>query len=167
MPSLVNKVPPGLLALLGIKAGGQNPSILPDTLTPTIELLELYVSGNCTEVNANTSAITNPQLWNASALPQPGAGEMFVVERMSIAAAGTLPAATTYRLQPIIYEPTGVRHFPVGPAVTATVNERLLSGNDRWFIVPPGYRMGIAALAVTLGTATAFTISARYVPLSL
>jgi hypothetical protein len=51
--------------------------------------------------------------------------------------------------------------------VTATVNERLLSGNDRWFIVPPGYRMGIAALAVTLGTATAFTISARYVPLSL
>lgn len=42
MPSVINRVPPGLLSLLDIKAQGENPRFLGDQVTPTFDFWQLY-----------------------------------------------------------------------------------------------------------------------------
>jgi len=44
MPSLVNRVPQGLLDLLGIKALGLNPAVFPDTLQAVLDLEYFYLN---------------------------------------------------------------------------------------------------------------------------
>lgn len=46
MPSRINKVPDGLLDLLDLKALGQNPSVFPDTVQPSIDLFPFYAAGD-------------------------------------------------------------------------------------------------------------------------
>lgn len=167
MPSLVNRVPPGLLSLLGIKAGGQNPAILPDTLQPTLELLELYVSGNAVDVDAATSLVVNNGVW-AIGTPAPGPGEIYLVERMSVTIGANLAAGTTYRVVPTISDAvTAGRVFPVGPEASATAGQRLSVGSWGGFVLPSGFRLGLFAAQVTLGTAVQMSVAARYVPLSI
>lgn len=167
MPSQVNRVPPGLLSLLGIKASGQNPSILPDTLTPTLELLDLYMAGNAQEVVASTSAVNLVGIWGVASL-QPGPGELYLVERMSVSTTTALAAGTTYEVQPMLYEAsTGARRYTVGPRVGATVGQVFCTASERPFIVTPGYRLGAFVSVATLGVAQQFAVAVRYVPLTV
>lgn len=167
MPSLVNRVPPGLLSLLGIKAGGNNPSVLPDVLTPTLELLELYVAGNAVDGVAATSVITGLGVWGVAAF-QPNPGELLYVERMSVSRTAGLAAGTTYTLQPCLYDlNTASKIFAVGPAITATAGLSLLTASERPFIVPPGYRLAAFCSQFVAGTVVSFNVAARYTTLSI
>lgn len=163
MPSLVNRVPPGLLSLLGIKAGGQNPSILPDVLTPTLELMELYSSANATEAAGTTSAVNLTGLWGIAAL-QPGPGEIFLVERMTVDLVNVLAAGTTMRVQPCFYQ-----NYPytVGLPAEAGPGEVLSVFSQRPFILPAGHRLALFASKVVLGVAAQFRIQARYLALTI
>jgi len=167
MPSLVNRVPPGLLSLLGIKAGGQNPAILPDTLQPTLELLELYIAGNAQETLQLTSAVNLPGIWGIVS-PAPGPGEIYYVERFSVGILSVLAAGTVYRVQPAIYDASAANKvWTFGPPVSAAAGEIFNCASDRPFILPAGYRLAAMVSQYTAGTPVQMRVAARYVPLSI
>lgn len=168
MPSLINRVPPGLLSLLGVKALGQNPSILPDTVQPQLELLDMYLAGNAQEAQSTTSAINLPGIWGVTT-PAPGPGEMFYVQHLSVGSLVVLAAATGFRVQCAMYDVTAANKvWTLGPEVAATTGEMFFSSNYRPFILPAGYRLAaFVSHFLAGGVATQLRVAVRYVPLSI
>lgn len=165
MPSLINRVPPGLLSLLGIKALGQNPQWLPDSLQPTLELLQLYTSANAQESTYLTPAIGAAGAF-VSTTAGPGPGELWLVDRMSVYTNGGLPVGTTLTDVRPIYQNTATNAltFLNGTAASATVGEQLIIGGQQ-FVLPVGCRLGAHVRSLALGTAQQLTVCVRYVPL--
>lgn len=57
--AVVNRLPPGLLDLLGIKNGGKNPGSLVDQLMPVLEMRDWYMTQTAAAVSAAGSAAIN------------------------------------------------------------------------------------------------------------
>lgn len=168
MPSLINRVPPGLLSLLGIKSLGVNPSLLADMVQPVLELRDLYYGVYAQEAIHTITAPAAPGI-HVSNLAGPGPGEIWLVERMSIFPTVVLPAGTTYgNVSPMMYnQGTAVAHaLDSGTLITITAGQTGQIGSSR-FILPTNYRLGAFIGSVTLGTATAWYISVRYTVVSV
>jgi len=166
VPSLINQVPPGLLSLLGIKALGVNPSILPDELSPSLDLFTLYIAGNSIERRSTTAAIGTTGFFSAAALIVP-AGELWLVEAFSIDLSAVVGAATTYRLKPAYFNVGTNALFAVGASASATTGDRLNAKADDWFYLPSNYQPGVYCEQVTPGVPQTCNIAFRYVPLKL
>lgn len=157
MPSLINRVPLGLLGLLGIKALGKNPSFLQDTVQPTVDLSNLYVHSNLELLEALTGNVNAVGVFTSGGV-QNLSGEFWVFPRVCIRGA-TLGAATTYRLR------LGLQDINLGLVVASSPNaasgatgERIYLGWEGPIIVPPGYALTILCEQYA-GVAQPFTIS--------
>lgn len=160
MPSLVNRVPPGLLSLLGIKALGVNPSVLGDELTAELDVTSLYLASNAELLGGATNTLTAPGVFPVGALLVP-AGELWVVNRASAHATANLAAATTYRYRIAVYDAPNQRIVQVGSLATGTVGERLSSAFDEPIVMPAGEQLVIFCEQATLGTAQTMRIDAK------
>jgi hypothetical protein len=166
MPSLINRVPPGLLSLLGIKAVGQNPTLLGDALTGFIDLTPLYTAGFAEIASAATSSVSST---GVSVIPQNlvPAGELWVVTRAAMFASANLAATTTYRLRLAVWDSIASRVVDCGPSVSAAAGERPATYIDGPFVMSPGEQIALICESVTLGTAQGFTISCKFSRLSI
>lgn len=173
MPSLINRLPGGLLSLLGIKSVGLNPQILADSVQPTIDLgrfYEAYGSQVVTGANGSASGIGvfyASEWWN-----QVSNNEVWAVQSVCIALAGyaALPAATTYRARVAIFNPNnGVVVQGAPEALTFTTGETPLwtLSPDAVILVPPGFALGLFVNAATLGTAQVFQTFGRVTKLAI
>lgn len=168
MPSLINRVPPGLLSFLGIKALGQNPSQLSDELTPVLELGSLYLAPYSETRQFQTAVINAPGFFSASGALVP-AGKIWVCGSISLNTSGVIAAATTYTGMGLCWNPTGTSIiYDVGaPLVTATAAGRLLTGVNELRVLPPGAQLGVHGQAVTVGTAQLFYVNVRLIELDI
>lgn len=160
MPSLVNRLPPGLLSLLGIKALGVNPSILPDELTPNLDVTALYLNGNAESVSGATNSVTADGVFTVAATLVP-AGELWVVNSAALYSTAALAAGTTYTFSLGLWESYNSRVVRTGPIVSATAGQRPYTAIDGPFILTPGDQLALFCQTYIAGTARAFVCSAR------
>lgn len=167
MPSLINRVPPGLLSLLGIKAMGENPVVLSDQLQPTLELSDLYAGANAIRLNGSTGNITGTGLFQVTAL-QPPSGEIWVVSSCCYRTNAALAAATTIRGRAVVHDVSlGVPVYADSGTLTGTTGEQPSMGWARPVIIPPGYGVGVFIDAAIIGTAPTVRFDALLLRLAI
>lgn len=165
MPSLINRVPPGLLSLLDIKALGQNPSLLSDTVQPTLDVLNFYARSYGQLVTDFSNIPAAVGFLPVTAFDA-GPGEIVICAGVCIIADATLAAGTTVRWRGVVADAaTGRLVSTVGERVNAAAGEQLSSGTDELVIVPTGNRLGVMVEQLTLGTGPRARISARIIRL--
>lgn len=160
MPSLINRVPPGLLSLLGIKALGQNPSVLADILTPELDVTDLYFAAFSEQAGGTTGAITTAGTAPFSALTVPP-GELWYLDRLAIVSTGALAASTTYRVAAAIYDNAGQRLEYVDQSESFVTGDRCVCRLSRPFILGPAMSPALFTLSTT-GTAQTFRYDGRF-----
>lgn len=167
MPSLINRVPPGLLSLLGIKAMGQNPVVLTDELRPTIELLDFYAGANAIRLNGSTGNLTGVGLFQISAL-QPPTGEIWLIHSCFFRTNAVLAAATTIRGRAVVHDVSlGVPVYADSGTLSGTTAEQPSMGWGRPVIIQPGYGVGVWLDAAVIGTAPTVRFDAMLLRLAL
>jgi hypothetical protein len=142
VPSTINRVPPGLLSLLGIQSTGINPSVLLDSVQPVFDLEQLYLQAS--SISEGTSISLTSQgvfQFNIGA----GPGEVLVVNGCAMYATGALGAGTTIAFTPIVISTTATPFAVtiVGPNVRQTTGNSIVSGTDQTFFVPPNHNLGL------------------------
>lgn len=161
MPSLINRVPPGLLSLLDIKALGENPSTLADVVQPTIDLLDFYFriySSLVTDFTAVPAAVG----FQPVTAFDTGPGEIVICAGLGCIADSTLAAGTTVRWTPVIADQaTGRVLSQVAPETSGQATEQPYTGTDAVVALGPGTRLGVMISQLTLGTGPRARISAR------
>lgn len=161
MPQLINRVPPGLLSLLDIKALGQNPSVLSDLVQPTIDLSSFYYrifSSMITDFTAVPAAVGFQPVTAFDA----GPGEILICAGLGCIADSALAAGTTVRWTPVIADQaTGRVLSQVAPEASGTAGEQPYTGTDEIVALGPGTRLGVMIESLTLGTGPRARISAR------
>lgn len=95
MSQLIQRAPLGLLSILDSKAGGQNPNVLSDTVTTTLNALPLYEVQNRLSRNSQILAGAIVQGFNdgAPTLLQPQPGEIWHVLGLSVRGEAGIGAA--------------------------------------------------------------------------
>lgn len=164
--SNINRVPPGLLSLLAIKSLGQNPSLLSDTVQPSIELYKLYSGVYAEEMQATVSAPANVGIHTANAAV-PGPGEIWIVSEFTLTPTAALAAGTTYgNICPVMVSRSSNAVYSLDPGTvqTASAGQQLCIG-VRDFILPTNFTLGMFVGNLTLGTALDWYVFARFVRL--
>lgn len=158
MPSNINSYPPGLLSLLGIKALGQYPSVLPDTVQPTIDLNQFYFGYGATFVKEDTDT-AQPIGQKGFNIGTAGVGELLIITSGALYFS-TLAVGTGITIRPEVYHlATGTRTW-AGEAATAAAGQQLLVGFEN-VVVPPGFRFGYEVTALTGAVVQPCTFGAR------
>lgn len=160
MPQLINRVPPGLLSLLGIQSTGRNPVLLADDLQAVLDLTQSYFIGQ-SQVYGDVTAALGTTGFFSGAVGSPSAGELWVFSQVVIA-CGVLPAATTYRVRPAVAQVgTGEILHVSSMTASGTAGERPVAATTEPIYVRPNELLGVFVESVTLGTASPFAIYGR------
>lgn len=100
--SVIQQIPPGLLSLLGIQSGGQNPQQLAGVVTPTMDMLGWYTASVLRTVGGAGDTITGNGVFTAAALTVPSGEWWYLIDghaRVSCAAATQLTATAHWLIQ--------------------------------------------------------------------
>lgn len=162
MPSLVNRNPPGLLSLLGIKSGGDNPNVLGDSILPVLQVTELYLAGFAQPEAAATNAPAAPGFFAVNGpLLIPGPGEILVMSGVAATAQAAIGAGVTIKYKVAITQNIvgGVFEI-VSDTITATAGDIPSTGSTDVIIVPPGFTPGVYVDSITGGAGPAFALRA-------
>lgn len=165
MPSLINRVPPGLLSLLGIKALGQNPSVLSDTIAAEIDVAPLYLQAFSELVANSTTPFTTTGI--VGGLVVVPAGEMWIVNRAACYAGAVIGAATTCRIKLVVYESVSQRILLTSEASTATTGERFLCSLQGPLVLSSGEQVAVFCESFTGAAAVTATMAMEVTKLSV
>jgi len=144
MPSVINRVPPGLLSVLDIKAQGENPRFLGDQVTPTLDFWPLY---ELQKAVPKASAIVGAAFGLRAELTVP-ANEYWHVLHMS-GSPSALGAGDSYSICCYLFGSLTVGAYfegPVGPYVGSAApvaGELNRCYADRDFWAGPGDLIGV------------------------
>lgn len=165
MPALINRAPPGLLSLLDLKAMGENPSRLADTVSPTLDMLDFYLRAYSSLVTDFTGLLNATGFFPVTAFDT-NPGEVVVLGGLGVIADSVLAAGTTIGLCPVMADAALGRVIAkVGEPVSATAAQQFTTGTNDIIILPPQTRLGVVVNNVTLGTAPRARFSARVIRL--
>jgi len=159
----LNAFPPGLLSLLGIKSGGSNPETITEILQTTLELRDWYLAQQWQEVALDVPNVNAPGFFNWNDFGNKATWVRFVSARST----AVLAAGTTIRGRLGLQQIGSIQWRSLGSLASATAGESLVSVYEAPFIVPPGFRLGFAAEAVTLGTAPSMRLTCDAIQLSI
>lgn len=161
MPSLINRIPVGLLSLLGIKSVGQNPVMMPDSVQPVLDLTRFYTI-QISEYIAGTSGTANTVgAWPLSNWQNTTQTELWIVQTASIWRSTGLPAATQYTLR------LGVYDVLTGAVVNSSFSATYTVGQipavswcdaESQIVIRPNQALAVLVEGVTLGTAVTFDV---------
>jgi len=145
----INRQPTGWLGFLGIKNGGRYPSQSSDTLAPTWDLSDLYLSNSRNW--ATTSAAVNG-LGNYPHFTPPN-GQVWYVHSYG-GVSPTLGSGETLIMVPLLWNTALGYGTPLsdGTSLQAAVGNRASVALPRPIILGPGDSLGFAAIRWTLGT---------------
>jgi len=165
MQSPINKVPVGLLSLLGIQAVGENPKVLNDVVQPVIDLTEMYSRDPAFVLNQVTSGINATLLfsWPAVAPPQ---GQMWVFENLNLSVTAAIGAGTTLRGRAVVFEinALSVLHFVADDSgvISGTTGERPCAGIRGPVVVRHGQQLGFFVEAIVGAGAPVVRLTGGY-----
>jgi hypothetical protein len=167
MPQLINRVPPGLLSLLGIKGTGQNPVLLADELVTTLNTTEAYYAAVSQPYQ---DVVTTPGTvgFFGGTISSPPAGELWVFPNVQCAFGAPLAAGTTSKVRLAVAQLGSAEILHASPGVCeGTVASRPLGPDSGPLYVRPGETLGVWVESLTLGTAASVAIFGRRVVLTL
>jgi len=153
----VNRVPPGLLSLLDMKALGQNPVTLSEQLVPTLDLLGNYIASVSQLQDGNTTGTLGATGIFPFVVALAGPGELLIVSRAVAVATATLGAATTITMRGGVYDIASSQMIIVGPPTTGTTGGRPAVQFPEMMILAPGQGLALFVEAWTAG-GVAFTM---------
>lgn len=160
MPQQVNRVPPGLISLLGIKGSGQNPQLLADLITPTLDVTQAYLAGFSDRLQVDTAAVTARGILGSSGQLSPGPGEIFAVNECVAVNLGA--AASTLRIRLCLYDTGTGNIFAASPdAASSAANEWAISAWHGPLYVPSGFDLGVVVESFT-GTPGTIRLAAMF-----
>jgi hypothetical protein len=167
MASLINRVPIGLLSLLGIKALGDNPRELSNQVWPNLDLMPFYLAATTEVLNVNTLAVNANGFWGATAATTTNL-KLWVVNSYTCRSVANLGAATSIRFRAAINDTTTNRIVSVSDALSVgAAGESPICGFSQRIVMLPGYQLGIWVEQIALGVAPTFQISLSYTELDV
>lgn len=154
MPSTINRVPPGLLSLLDIKAQGENPRFLSDVVGPVFQFRDLY---ELQKTEARASAIVSVSATGFHVGIQVPESEYWHVLHHSVALA-SVGAGEIFDFCPYVFGwifPGAYFEGPVGRPnrTTGQVGESLTGYADRDYWLGPGDQAGLRCNYLSGGAA--------------
>jgi len=160
----IQRLPVGLLDLLGMQSTGDTPHLVSGEVSPTLELLDLYLTDRLTGANVATANVTAVGPINTTT--GPAAGEMWMVYGITATSQGALAAATGFTGNLFVNRPSsgGFSQF-YGPP-QAVANPALWAGSvhfERPMIMRPGDTLGFWISAITGAPASALSITAFFI----
>jgi hypothetical protein len=161
----IQRLPNGLLDLLGMQSTGDTPHLINGEVQGTLELSDLYLTDRLRGANAATAnvAAVGPLLTTVG----PPAGEQWMVYGFTGASDVALAAATGYTANLLINRAsTGFSQFVTQPFAIA--NPARWAGGvtyERPLIMRPGDLLGVWISAVTGAPASALSLTAIFVPI--
>lgn len=163
MPSQINRSPPGLLSLLGIQTAGTNPGILSETVSPTLEMLQLYLEGFAQPEAAATNAPAAPGFFLVNGpLLLPGPGEILVCNGIAATAQAAIGAGVTLKYKLAITQNiVGGIFTTIGETITATTGDIPSTGANCLIVIPPGFSPGIYVDSIVGGAGPAFALRSK------
>lgn len=147
--ALINRVPQGFLGLLDTKTLGQNPSDLSNTIVPTVDLKELFLSNSGLKGDGVTAAgVTSASLQVRVADVTVPAGELWFVVSASSKVLVGLTGGLDFAVDLVIDTPNFQEHILA--SVTPQNNASLSTGESiavvanfsPALIAPPGTTFG-------------------------
>lgn len=167
MPQLINRIPPGLLSLLGIKGTGLNPVLLADELRPIIDTTQAYYAAVSQPYQDVATGLTAVGFFGGT-ISSPPPGELWVFPSATVGFGAALAAGTTYKVRLAVGQLGSGEILHTGPGVAeGTVGSRPIAPDAGPLYVRPGETLGVWVEAVTLGTAAPVAIFGRRVVLTL
>jgi hypothetical protein len=154
MAQLIQRVPAGLLSLLGLKAGGVNPSVLSDTVQPMLDLSALYGVGAAQFLTVGGNVVVG---LFASTLIVPD-NEVWYVRNYTVYSNGALGAGVSAQWAPAYFLNVAgaTRAFQVGPLSNlGAVGNFVSSAGDTPFLLPPSSTLGVIAQVIAAGPVAA------------
>jgi len=156
----INRIPGGLLGLLGLKSLGRNPDTLLSDVRPTVDLMRLYMTGqpqmvtSIVGVTGNgfltpivTHTVPNGKCWFVIGHAVEGLSNPGTVAQFAAAAGYPLGAAGVVTPQ---WAASTMRVYPVnaGRNEISTLIEAALPSNP--FVAAPGCQFGAYVAVTTL-----------------
>lgn len=173
MAQPINRVPPGLTSLLGIKAMGRNPNLLGDELLGTIELGALYGEAGIETITGTTPVANTVGQWeftNSGTRPRPGPGELWLVRRVGIqpgtGSTVALPASTSYDVACCTINASLGQLVGIGASKAGTAGGFPGVSMEN-FVLSPVTALALWVHSLTLGTAVNWTYTAQIVRLTI
>jgi hypothetical protein len=162
MPSQINRVPPGLLSLMDIKALGRNPDLLLDEVRPVFELREFYTRIYTQSEGTALLAVATPGAHAFTGITA-GPGEVVLVSGLCVFTSAALAALTEIRFRAavILNSTPAVPITICGDLAEGVAADIPVSGNNDLVVIPPGHSLGFVVERIRLGTAPDMTVWAR------
>jgi hypothetical protein len=175
MAGPIQVIPRGLLGMLQLKSGGNNPSQLNETVQPVIDLYPQYKESLAQYQPlggiALASGAVGPNFFAPLAIIVPD-NEIWWCMNYGIY-TGLMPVATddcvfaplmrTTRVGSIRIELCpNATPMPVAPSVAAANRQKFAGASGFW--MPPGSELGFFISSITAAVTVAFTGDLRYVP---
>jgi hypothetical protein len=161
----IQRLPAGLLDLLGMQSTGDTPHLISGEVVPMLDLIDLYLVDRLRGTNAATANVAAPGSLLTTVGPTPG--EMWLCYGLSASSNGALAAATGYTANLLVNRPsTGFSQFITLPQAVA--NPALFATGvtfQKPLIMRPGDTLGIWVSAVTGAPASGVFCTAIYVPI--
>lgn len=163
MPSIINRVPSGLLGLLGSKGTGASPQALADYVQPVLELDPYYFATTATHAAITTATLGSVAFFPGVAslfgdLPMVvPSGEIWVVHHAA-ARSGAMAAATDIRIQLAVIQNGQSTPWVLGNESEAAAGEALGSSFSCPIVMLPLHQIGVLCTRSVLGTAPSVNI---------
>jgi len=147
VPGLINRVPQGFLALLDLKAQGENARELSPQLVSVIDALDFYLAPVRVNVTNQNAPVLGPQSGGATLTANPA--EIWMVRSVSAFSNAAIAAAATLELQ-VGYIPLSGVWQGLGPVSGVKgVGDRAVSAYSDPFILQPGEALGYFSSVLT------------------
>lgn len=170
-PLDIQRLPRGLLDLLGLLSGGDTPHQFANTTTGVLDLLDLYTVDRLQVLSAlitvPPAALGNFQ-FAGSVVPQ---GQVWLVKEMTVNNGGVVAAAASIDWSPVIFRNQSL----VG---NGTIQSRVISSGagtnygagavyEKPNLVLPGQSFGVQVHAITGAPAVPFQLTLWYASLRI
>ena len=164
----INRIPYGLLGLLGLKSLGQNPSTLLSQVSPVVPLLPFWIGGQTPNINNGSAGISASGFIGATAHTVPNGKVWFVIGHSAHASA-VVGATVTFKAAAGSRQGAGAVVLPqwaaqVSVTLPTTGGREAISAleglsTDAPLIAGPGCQFGAFADVAALAGGEAFTFS--------
>lgn len=171
MPSRINRVPPGLLSYLELKAQGRTPDTFPDVLQPVINLAEYYELPRWQQLNSVRNIAASGSSTSSFVGFVVPATEVWLVLDYSVTtslAVGDTLAGLSLWIQR--WGTGGVSQevgYNLGNAVTGAAGGNSAASFGRRFFLRSNDVVGFRYSGLVTAAGTNFTGYATYIPLAV
>lgn len=140
----IQRYPTGLLDFLGMQSTGDTPHSVGEQITGVMDLTDMYAIDRLRSQLTSVGPITGVNAFSGQAGQDVPAGEMWLVQGITMTGA-VMAAGVTIKVQPYIFRKSIATLELIGIPATFTIGEAFNVGVyfDRWALMRPGDNIGV------------------------